>query len=116
MTHLQTSLPKLFTEREAAELLGLSSATLQRERKRGVIEFTRIGKRKIRYTEDQLRAYIENRASKCRNHDEAISAKLADTGSASGAILPTGAEPGSTPGLDRHVELASALKTLTRQS
>src|SRR5688572_25131088 len=113
MTQHQISIT-LLTEREAAEFFGLSVVTLGRERKRGAIAFIRIGARKIGYTEDQLRAYIENRTSKCENQEATASAKLAGSGSVGGSTRPTGAEPGSTLRLDRRVALASALRTLSR--
>jgi len=46
-------IPRLLTEREAAEALGVSPDTLTRERRRGRVTHTRIGGR-IRYTEMHL--------------------------------------------------------------
>lgn len=51
--------PKLFLEREAAEYLRCSTDTLCRERKRGLIGYTRVGGR-VRYTEEQLIQYLRN--------------------------------------------------------
>lgn len=52
-------LPQLLSEREAAKLLGCSTDTLSRERKRNHIGFIRIGGR-VAYTEEQLAEYIKN--------------------------------------------------------
>ncbi|WP_291773842.1 helix-turn-helix domain-containing protein [Luteibacter sp.] len=82
-----------FDEAEAARRLGVSKATLMRERAAGKIHPMRIGKRVIRYTESILNEYREA----CRN----VSAKSATSGSAKGRVQTSGAEPGSTPILDK---------------
>lgn len=51
-------LPPLFSEREAAKLLGCSTDTLSRERNRNHIGFIRISGR-IAYTEEQLAEYLK---------------------------------------------------------
>lgn len=48
----------LYSESEAAALLGISRLTLKRERKRGSIEYTLLGMRGIRYTQAQLDEYL----------------------------------------------------------
>ena len=50
-------LPPRFTEPEAARELGISTDTVRRERKRGRLGYTRIGRR-IFITLDQLHAYV----------------------------------------------------------
>lgn len=50
-----------YTEQQAAELLGVCRITLKRERKRGNIEYTLVGVRGIKYTQQQIDAYIEKR-------------------------------------------------------
>jgi hypothetical protein len=84
-------LPELFTEAEAAERLGISKATLTRERMVGRIGAIRIGQRIIRYTDEILSEYLR----------QCESGKSATTGSAGGATPTAGAGPGSTPLLDR---------------
>lgn len=55
----------LHTEPEAARLLGLSRLTLKRERQRGHIEYTLLGVRLIRYSQQQLDEYLR----RCRRRD-----------------------------------------------
>ena len=53
---------RLVGQREASEYLGLSEATLERDRRRGGdIPFVRIGLRSIRYDMEQLDQYIERK-------------------------------------------------------
>ena len=53
---------RLVGQKEAAECLGLSEATLERDRWRGGdIPFIRVGQRAIRYDLNQLDAYLESR-------------------------------------------------------
>ena len=52
----------LIKQNEAASYLGLSEATLERDRWRGGdIPFIRVGPRSIRYDFDQLNTYIEKK-------------------------------------------------------
>jgi excisionase family DNA binding protein len=52
----------LIKQNEAASYLGLSEATLERDRWRGGdIPFIRVGPRSIRYDLDQLNTYIERK-------------------------------------------------------
>lgn len=53
-----TDLPKLYTEQELADELGVSTATLARARRAEKLPFTRIGNR-VRYTAAHLAAYLE---------------------------------------------------------
>ena len=53
---------RLVGQKEAAEYLGLSEATLERDRWRGGdIPFVRVGPRSIRYSLDQLEEYVQSR-------------------------------------------------------
>ena len=53
---------RLVRQKEAAEYLGLSEATLERDRWRGGdIPFVRVGPRSIRYSLDQLEEYVQSR-------------------------------------------------------
>ena len=52
----------LIGQKEAADYLNLSEATLERDRWRGGdIPFIRVGQRAIRYDLNQLDAYLESR-------------------------------------------------------
>ena len=60
MTNAMTT--RLIKQSEAATYLGLSEATLERDRWRGGdIPFVRIGLRSIRYDMEQLDQYIERK-------------------------------------------------------
>jgi hypothetical protein len=83
-----------FTEAEAADRLGISKASLMRERIAGRIHPYRIGQRIIRYTDAILSEYLES----CRNVPE----KSATTGSPNGQAPRNGAARGTTPTLGRH--------------
>ena len=53
---------RLIKQKEAAECLDLSEATLERDRWRGGdIPYIKVGQRAIRYDLDQLYAYLESR-------------------------------------------------------
>src|ERR1700733_2945718 len=95
-------LPRLLSERQAADALGVSIATLRRERKRRHIGYIMIGGRP-RYTDRHLAAYISVREVKpCdENSNQIAPDRSATTVSAGGRIAPCGAERGSTPSLDR---------------
>lgn len=51
-------LPKLYTEKEIADHVGVSEATMARERRAGKIGSTRVRGR-VRYTAAHLAAYLE---------------------------------------------------------
>ncbi len=54
-------LPELFTEAQAAEMMGMAEVTLRRYRKQQKIAFIRLGgSGRIRYTEQQLLQFLEN--------------------------------------------------------
>lgn len=53
---------ELITTKEAAKILGVSKAFLERDRWAGArIPFIKIGTRGVRYRPDDLRAYIQSR-------------------------------------------------------
>jgi len=53
---------RLIKQKEAAECLGLSEATLERDRWRGgEIPYIRVGPRSIRYDLSQLNEYLESK-------------------------------------------------------
>jgi hypothetical protein len=83
-----------FDEAEAARRLGMSKATLTRERLAGKIHPMRHGVRIIRYTDAILAEYQD----KCRNAPD----KSETTGSRSAQARPNGSERGTTPAADRH--------------
>ncbi len=58
-----SAIPALLTEREAAERLRRSIDTIRRERRRGRIGYTRIGRR-VFYTDAQLLHYLERQETK----------------------------------------------------
>ena len=58
-------IPGLIKQSEAAEYLGLSEATLERDRWRGGnIPYIRVGPRAIRYDLEQLNEYIDRNTVK----------------------------------------------------
>ena len=97
-----------FGEAEAARRLGISKATLARARLAGHIHPMRFGPRTIRYTQQILDEYEQ----RCRN----APAKSETTGSARGAAPSSGAEPGTTPPLDRHAASLLAQQTFRKAS
>ena len=94
-------LPRLLDEEDVAATLHCSVATVKRERQRGRLGFTRIGRGRIRYTEDQVAEYLQN-----QREDPCLSNKTdfrsGNTGSANRAAAQTGAGHGSTAPPDRH--------------
>jgi len=55
----------LLTTKDAAKLLGVSKAFLERDRWDGVrIPFIRVGSRAVRYRPQDLETYLENRVCK----------------------------------------------------
>ena len=63
---------RLIKQKEAAECLGLSEATLERDRWRGGdIPYIKVGPRAIRYDLNQLDAYLESKTVRKEvvNHD-----------------------------------------------
>ena len=57
-----TALPVLWTESEVAEYLAVNPETVARERRRGQLPYRKIGGQ-IRYTDGDIREYLERCAS-----------------------------------------------------
>ncbi len=85
------ALPRLYTEIEAAEYLGVRPETLQRERRAGDIGYITVARREYRYREDHLREYLEARECPRKN------IALVDSGSQGGQTGKAGSSPGTTP-------------------
>ncbi|MBU8539495.1 helix-turn-helix domain-containing protein [Roseomonas tokyonensis] len=108
-------LPELLTEAEAAKRLGVSAATMQRERKRRRIRHVIIGGRP-RYTADHLAEYLTaQEVAPCREADTSTPARSPAIGLASGRTAGSGAGPGTILTLDRLAEHRSALTILQPQ-
>ena len=103
-------LPVLLTEKTAAARIGVSLTTLQRHRRAGAIECTKIG-RCVKYTEQQILDYLES--CKCREKPAPLNSE--NISSANGAIRRTGADAGLIPSRDRQNAKVLALKTLRKQ-
>jgi hypothetical protein len=97
-----------FNEAEAAKRLGISKATLSRERLARRIFPMRHGQRVIRYTETILDEYRQL----CRNAPD----KSETTGYPNGQAHASGAERGTTPRLDKHDALHLAQTTFRKAS
>lgn len=109
-------LPRLLTEAEAAEKLGMTVYTLARERKAGRIRH-RKPRRGVRYTAADLAAYVESiLVPACRDTESEPASKSAATGSASDRIAQSGAGPGSIVSLDRLAAHRLAQQTLKPRS
>jgi hypothetical protein len=52
---------RVYTEEEAADILRLKPHTLKATRQRGEISFSRIVKKRVRYTQDDLNEYLQRR-------------------------------------------------------
>jgi len=104
-------LPKLLTEREAAERLLMSVHTLRRERQRGRIGFVLIATR-ARYRENHLTAYLEARDVKPCESEVTVPARLATTGCPSVQTRRSGAAHGSMSQADRQAGHRLALTML----
>ena len=97
-------LPKLYTEKEAAEFLRCAQGTLGRKRRAREISHTRVGG-KVRYTKQQILDYIEA--------ETRPAIKRETSGSASGTTARRGIAHGTTPppeGLDAAASLRRILK------
>ena len=96
------SLPRLLTDEDVAAALGCSTQTVKRERRRGRLGYTRVGGR-IRYTEAQITAYLQDRRKEPSCESEKTgSARSATIGLAGDQTAPRGAAPGSIQEHDRH--------------
>lgn len=93
-------IPALLTEREVADVFGVSVDTIRRLRRAGKISHTSIGGR-IRYTEEHVLAYLEREIRPCRHGNGNVLERLEGVGLASGQTAPPGAGPGTTDLHDR---------------
>jgi predicted DNA-binding transcriptional regulator AlpA len=110
--------PRLYTERELAELLGLSRWTLRRERLAGRIDFVRLGDRSIAYLAEHGRAWIQNRTNKpCDTRKAgADDGETAPSGSTGGRTPHTGRSAGTTAARGRFDVVRLARKTVRKRS
>jgi excisionase family DNA binding protein len=103
------TIPRRFTDQEAADLLGVHVDTVRRERWRGKLGFTRFGRR-VFITEHHIARYLtEQEVEPCRSDDD-----KARSGSASDPAPTSGTQRGSTPVLDRRGAAALARATFAR--
>lgn len=110
------TLPRLLTEAEAARELCMSVFTLARERKAGRIAFRKM-RRGVRYTADDLTAYVESiRVPSCRDTESDNALKSEASGSAGDRTAPHGAGRGSIVSLDRRAAHRLAQTTLKPRS
>ena len=98
-------LPRLLTEKAAAEALGVHVDTLRAERKDGHIRYIKI-RGQVRYTNallvDYLQAQERIECPKNRPPEKDDPEKSADTGSPSTETVLCGAELGTIVTLDKH--------------
>ena len=106
------TLPKLFTEKEAAEKLNTSVATIRGERGRGNIAYRRIGG-SIKYTEADLIEYLDNGRVPCKK--STTPDKLGSIGYRSEKDRTPGAVPGSTSVHDKQSAHRLAQMTFSKQ-
>ncbi|MFQ5509482.1 MAG: helix-turn-helix domain-containing protein [Leptospirillia bacterium] len=105
-------LPKLFYLNEVASYLEVSTDTLRRDIRAGLLGFHRIGN-KYRFTEEQIVSYLNvRRTDPCRGGTAPD--RLENTGSPGGQTAVSGAERGSTTNLDRHAAHRSAQTLLKK--
>ena len=112
------TLPKLYTEDEAAEYLGIKSDTLARIRRAGRIAHIITAGRRVRYTEPHILAYLEEQ-SKCLANSALTVESLPDTVTGTSSAVtarPLCTVPASVPAPTPKNALASALAILGRLS
>ncbi|MEL6980602.1 MAG: helix-turn-helix domain-containing protein [Pseudomonadota bacterium] len=115
-----------YSENEAADLLGVSVPTLRRLRSDGRLAYIKISDRKIAFFGYQLVHYLLSAVENdpCLDPapetppdpETANASKSATTGSPGKPDPKSGAEPGTTPTLDRRSALASARRTFEKRS
>lgn len=108
-------LPKLFSEREFAEYLGVSIHTVRRERYRGRIGHLRFGFRVYYTAEHALDYFNRNQVKPCYEPNQSIPDRSATNGFRNARTAQPGAEPGSTTALDRHAAHRLAQQTFRKQ-
>lgn len=96
MPEAHTPLPMWIDERAVADRWGVSTYTVQRERKRGKVKAKRLGGR-WKYRDDWLREYEDQEDTPCRK-----SSGLQNGSSTGGLTARAGAPVGSTQEPDRH--------------
>jgi excisionase family DNA binding protein len=104
--------PIKYTQQEAAEFLGISVATLGRERQAGRIAAYAPGRRRVYYLHHDLVAYME-RCTKPWEGRNSSPAASEITGYPDSAARHSGIELGSIAELDKRDAKASALKILS---
>ena len=105
-----TSLPEIYTEIEVAKYLGMSIATLRRERKKGAIKHMLIGGRP-KYTNDHITKYLRAKEVICQKIDS--SSEI--IGSLSDETAQSGAQLGSITQLDKQDASLSLQEILKKQ-
>lgn len=109
-------LPRLYTEAEAADQLGITVFTLARERKAGRIRHRKI-RRGVRYIAADLKSYVDSiLVPSCKDVESNTDSKLEASGLASGPTVRHGAGPGSIVSLDRHAAHRLAQQILKPRS
>lgn len=94
---MSASLPLIYSEKEAAQALGLTAHTLRRIRRQGLIRFARVSPRRIIFLQHHLDDYLRsNEVMPCKNGSKSV-----NSDSAAAQTANTGAEPGSIRNLDR---------------
>jgi hypothetical protein len=106
-----TIFPTKRTQEEAAKIIGISVATLARERAKGRITAYTPGERKVYYLDGDIAAYIERR-TKCLEKSSSPE-ESETTGSHDNEVLHSCIEHGSIEALDKRDAKASALKILS---
>lgn len=66
----QTNKPEIYSNREAAAFLRISTVTLYRERKKRKIDFRRVGAGKVVFTRQDLEDYLERQKRAAYAGDE----------------------------------------------
>lgn len=112
MSNIST-LPILLTEKEAAEKLFISLATIRREMQREKIAYRRIGG-SIKYTESDLIEYLDNGRVPCKTSNTPD--KSESIGCQSEKDRTPGAEPGSTSVHDKQSAHRLAQMTFSKHS
>jgi len=106
------TIPTKLTREEAAEIIGISVATLARERAKGRISAYTPGDRRIYYFDHEIAAYMKRRTKPCLEKNSSPEG-LATTGSRDNEDHHSGIAHGLIEGLDKRDAKASALKILS---
>lgn len=104
--------PTKYTAAETAQILGVSVATLARERRRGRITPYLPGDKRVYYFDHEIAAY-QNRRTLPWDERSSSPAVSATTGSQGNMDRHSGTERGSIEALDKRDAKASALKILS---